>query len=302
MCGINGIYAYRDTAGHVDERELVQTRDHMGARGPDGKGIWISRDRRVALGHRRLSIIDLSVTGAQPMTSVDGKLVVTFNGEIYNFRDLRQGLKARGSKFRSASDTEVLLHLYAEKGEAMVHELRGMFAFGIWNDESKKLFLARDPYGIKPLYYSDNGSTLRFASQVKALVAGGKISHEIEPAAQVGFYLWGSVPEPFTIYSQIRALPAGCTITVGRDGVGESKRYHNIAAVYQEAELEARAPAAERDIQVEIREALFDSVKHHLVSDVPVGAFLSAGIDSGSSRGIDARRGRWRSTNCHACL
>ena len=121
--------------------------------------------------------------------------------------------------FRSQSDTEVLLHLYAEKGEAMVHDLRGMFAFAIWDSERKRLFLARDPYGIKPLYYADDGWTLRFASQVKALLAGGKVSHDPEPAGQVGFYLWGSVPEPFTTFRQIRVLPAGCTAIVDRIGV-----------------------------------------------------------------------------------
>ena len=154
----------------------------MAARGPDGKGEWVSDDGRVGFGHRRLSIIDLSDAGAQPMASADGTLVVTFNGEIYNYRELRRGLEAKGHVFRSQSDTEVLLHLYAEKGEAMVHELRGMFAFAIWDAERRALFLARDPYGIKPLYYADDGWTFRFASQVKALLAGGAVSRDPEPA------------------------------------------------------------------------------------------------------------------------
>ena len=200
MCGVNGIFAYHYAANPIDQDELVRTRDYMAKRGPDGKGAWVSNDRRVGFGHRRLSIIDLSDAGAQPMASADGMLVVTFNGEIYNYRELRRSLEGKGRVFRSQSDTEVLLHLYAEKGEAMVHELRGMFAFAIWNAEEKRLFLARDPYGIKPLYYADDGWTLRFASQVKALLAGGKVSRDAEPAGQVGFYLWGSVPEPFTTY------------------------------------------------------------------------------------------------------
>jgi len=217
MCGINGIFAYHYAANAIDRAELVRTRDHMAARGPDGMGEWIAEDGRVAFGHRRLAIIDLSDAGAQPMVSADGKLIVTFNGEIYNYRELRAGLEASGHVFRSQSDTEVLLHLYAQKGEAMVHDLRGMFAFAVWDAERRRLFLARDPYGIKPLYYADDGWTFRFASQVKALRAGGKIDRDLEPAGQVGFYLFGSVPEPFTTYREIRSLPAGTTPGRGPD-------------------------------------------------------------------------------------
>jgi asparagine synthase (glutamine-hydrolysing) len=286
MCGINGIFAYHYAANPIDRSELVRTRDHMAARGPDGKGEWISDEGRVGLGHRRLSIIDLSDTGAQPMVSADGKLVVTFNGEIYNYRSLRKSLEAKGRVFRSQSDTEVLLHLYVEKGEAMVHDLRGMFAFAIWDSERKRLFLARDPYGIKPLYYADDGWTLRFASQVKALLAGGKVSHDPEPAGQVGFYLWGSVPEPFTTFRQIRVLPAGCTAVVDRIGMHSPNHYHSIAAVYCDAEARGRDTTKPKDRVAKIGTALLDSVRHHLIADVPVGAFLSAGIDSGAVVGL----------------
>jgi len=148
MCGLNGIYAYRDSAPAVVPQELRATRDHMAARGPDGLGEWISADGRIGLGHRRLSIIDLSDAAAQPMSSADGTLVVVFNGEIYNYRELRRDLESAGRDFRSHSDTEVLLHLYAERGPAMVHALRGMFAFAIWDAARRRLFLARDPYGI----------------------------------------------------------------------------------------------------------------------------------------------------------
>ncbi len=139
MCGINGIYAYHYAANPIDRAELARTRDHMDVRGPDGKGEWISSDGRVGFGHRRLAIIDLSDAGAQPMASADGKLVVTFNGEIYNYRELRSGLEGKGYVFSSRSDTEVLLHLYADKGEAMVHDLRGMFAFAIWDGHNDGL-------------------------------------------------------------------------------------------------------------------------------------------------------------------
>lgn len=288
MCGINGIFAYHYAANLIDRAELKRTRDHMAARGPDGKGEWISKDGWIGFGHRRLSIIDLSDAGAQPMASADGDLIVTFNGEIYNYRELRKGLEAKGRVFRSRSDTEVLLHLFADKGEAMVHELRGMFAFAIWDAKQRSLFLARDPYGIKPLYYSDDGLTFRFASQVKAMLAGGAISRIPEPAGQVGFYLFGSVPEPFTTCREIRALPAGATLIVDQIGVHEPRRYYSIARVYCDAETNAKSRGTKNASRAHarIREALLDSVRHHLVADVPVGAFLSAGIDSGALVGL----------------
>src|SRR4029077_20777834 len=175
MCGIAGIYAYHYAANAVDRTELRRIRDHMAARGPDGAGEWYSQDERVGLGHRRLSIIDLSDRAAQPMASADGKCVITFNGEIYNYRQLRALLEKKGCVFRTQSDTEVLLHLYAKKGAAMDDDLRAMFVFALWDAEKQALLLARDPYGIKPLYYADDGWTLRFGSQVKALLAGQKV-------------------------------------------------------------------------------------------------------------------------------
>ena len=288
MCGINGIYAYHNAASPIDREELIRTRDQMGARGPDGKGEWLTGDARIGLGHRRLSIIDLSEAGAQPMLSADGRFAVTFNGEIYNYRALRCDLEERGCVFQSHSDTEVLLHLYAEKAEAMVHQLRGMFAFAIWDAKHRKLFLARDPYGIKPLYYADDGRTFRFASQVKALLAGEAISRDAEPAGLAGFYLFGSIPEPFTLYRGIRALPAGSMLTVDCIGAHEPRRYHSIAEIYCNAEMKTRSRSAksESEARAEIREALLDSVRHHLVADVPVGAFLSAGIDSSALVGL----------------
>jgi asparagine synthase (glutamine-hydrolysing) len=214
MCGIAGIFTYRDGAPPVDQAELLRIREAMIKRGPDGAGLWISPDRRVGLAHRRLAIIDLSETGAQPMATADGRLRITFNGEIYNYQALKKGLEAKGYRFHSNSDTEVLLHLYADRGPDMVHALRGMYAFGIWDERNRTLFLARDPFGIKPLYYADDGKSLRFASQVKALVAGGGVDTAPEPAGSVGFLLWGSVPEPFTLHRGVRALPAGSHLTL----------------------------------------------------------------------------------------
>ena len=286
MCGINGIFAYHYASNPIDRREIASTRDHMATRGPDGTGEWISADGHAGFGHRRLSIIELTGAGAQPMESTDGRFVVTFNGEIYNYRELRRELEARGRVFRSKSDTEVLLHLYADRGAAMVHALRGMFAFAIWDTHHHSMFLVRDPFGIKPLYYADDGWTFRFASQVKALLAGGAVSREMEPAGQVGFYLWGSVPEPFTNYRDIRALPAGSTLIVDRIGARVPQIYHSIARVYCAAEAAPERAASATEGRTAIREALLDSVRHHLVADVPVGAFLSAGIDSGALVGL----------------
>ena len=161
MCGINGIFAYRPGADPIDRGELARTRDHMTKRGPDDFGEWVSPEGSIGFGHRRLSIIDLSPAGAQPMTSADGKFTVTFNGEIYNYQALRRGLETRGFMFKSHSDTEVLLHLYAFKGAAMVGDLCGMFAFALWDAERRELFLARDPYGIKPRYYAHEDGTFR---------------------------------------------------------------------------------------------------------------------------------------------
>lgn len=300
MCGVAGIYAYHYAANPVDRDELIRIRDHMAARGPDGRGEWFSADRRLALGHRRLSIIDLSSAGAQPMATGDGSLVISFNGEIYNYRALRRDLETKGVRFRSQSDTEVILHLYAQKGVEMFDDLRGMFALALWDAGKKALLLARDPYGIKPLYYADDGWTCRVASQVKALLAGGKVANDPEPAGIVGFYLFGHIPEPFTLYQEIRAVPAGSYVWVNELGARVPQQYFSIAQVWTDAALSrdgkrssplplreaARSAGGDEDVQKTVRAALLDSVRHHLVADVPVGAFLSAGVDSGALVGL----------------
>jgi asparagine synthase (glutamine-hydrolysing) len=263
MCGINGILRLKDSAPPVDGDELLRTRDAMTARGPDGCGAWIAEDGRVGLASRRLAILDLSPAGAQPMASADGRLHLVMNGEIYNFLELRRELEARGVSFRSRSDTEVVLALYAREGAAMLSRLRGMFGLALWDDRERTLLLARDPLGIKPLYLSAEGGGLRFASQVKALERGGAVSRETDPAGVAGFLLWGAVPEPFTIRKAVRALPAGHFLEV-RDGeMGEPRPFGT-------PEVEPLEPVA----------AVEDSVRAHLVSDVPVAVFLSAGLDS----------------------
>lgn len=283
MCGINGIFAYHPAANPASERELLATRDAMARRGPDGAGAWWSPDRRMALGHRRLAIIDLSEGGLQPMVSADGLLAITFNGEIYNHVAIREELERQGRVFASHSDTEVLLHLYAVKGLAMVEDLRGMYAFAIWDSVRGGLFLARDPYGIKPLYTANDGWTFRFASQAKALVAGDGISREPEPAGLVGFHLLGCVPEPFTIYRDIRALPAGHTQWIDAAGPRLPRQFANLSQILRHGSERSVKPGTEATV---LSEALRDSVRAHLVADVEVGLFLSAGIDSGALLGL----------------
>ncbi len=278
MCGINGILAYRSSASEPREEECLAVRDAMASRGPDGRGVYRDPEAPLLLGHRRLGIIDLSDTGAQPMASAAGDLVITYNGEIYNYRRLREELEADGARFASASDTEVLLHLYRRQGEAMVERLEGMFAFALWDRRRRELLLARDPHGIKPLYYADGGGCFRFASSVRALLGGRGVSRDPDPSGVVGFLAWGSVPEPATIYRDVRALPAGSVLEVTAEGPQVPRRYWSLAEVY--ARPAAVVDRAELDHRA--REALLESIRRHLVADVPVGLFLSAGVDSGA--------------------
>jgi asparagine synthase (glutamine-hydrolysing) len=283
VCGLNGLFAFHPAAGALDAAELAATTTAMQARGPDGSGEWWSGDRCCALGHRRLSIIDLSDRASQPMISDNGRLVVVYNGEIYNYRVLRAELETAGVCFRSNSDTEVLLHLYAREGVGMVSRLRGMFAFAIWDDVKRGLFLARDLYGIKPLYTANDGWTFRFASQVKALLAGRRISRDPEPAGIVGFHLFGCIPEPFTLYRDVRALPAGHVQWIDEAGPREPKPIASLAEIVADASR-IRSPAAE--LPERLRTGLRDSVRAHMLADVEVGIFLSAGVDSGALLGV----------------
>ena len=279
MCGIAAIYAYDDRGVAAGAGALRSASEWMRCRGPDGSGEWTSSDARICLSHRRLAIIDPSDAGAQPMRTSDGAHVISFNGEIYNYRELRRELEQKGFRFRSGTDTEVLLHLYADRGERMMTALRGMFAFTLWDERRKGLFLARDHFGIKPLYYADDGRTIRVASEVKALLAGGSVDTTPNLAAHSGFFVWGHVPDPHTMYRGIRALPAGHTMWIDRDGARAPRAYADLAAMLARADAERpRMDARERAER--LRAAMLESVRHHLVADVDVGVFLSAGIDS----------------------
>lgn len=274
MCGFAAIISTMDDSP-VDGGELDVIRDAMIRRGPDGAGSTILADGRVGLAHRRLSIIETGTLGTQPMRTADGHLTIVFNGEIYNFLELRAELEAAGTSFRSRSDTEVILELYRRQGESAFARLRGMFAFALWDESRRGVWLARDGLGIKPLYVADDGRTVRAASQVKALLAGGKVDRTPSAAGRVSFFLWGHVAEPFTLYRGIEALAPGTARWIGLDGTRRDVRFFDLTEEIRAARSNPRPFDAEV-----LRAALADSVRAHLIADVPVGVFLSAGRDS----------------------
>ena len=271
MCGIAGWIS--KNGSQIDLAQLEKINDKMKKRGPDGHGMWANNDQTTAFAHRRLSIIDLSEGGAQPMSIESRGLTVTFNGEIYNYPELKQYCENKGSMFKSSCDTEVLLHLYRLEGADFVKKLRGMYAFAIWDEEGKTAFLARDPFGIKPLYYADTESGLIFASQVKALLEADCLAKSpISAAGLTSFLMWGYVIEPHTLYATINALPAGHSITLQS---GKPPRLECFCDVTDY--LRCKAPVISPG---DLRAAIEETTQAHLLADVPVGIFLSAGIDS----------------------
>lgn len=268
MCGIAGIL--QSEPGIQDlELLLAGLQGALRHRGPDDCGLWMNASRHAGLAHTRLSILDLSPGGHQPMISADCRRVICFNGEIYNFRELRAWLESQGTVFRTHSDTEVLLHLHAREGERMVERLRGMFAFCIWDEAEQTALLARDPLGIKPLYVHESQGRLAFASELRALTGSGLFKPTLDGAAVQGFFETGTVPEPLTLAKEVRMLEAG-HVLVWKAGASSRRRYWRLQF----------GAAFEGDPVRHVHEALLDSVLHHFVSDVPVGVFLSGGIDS----------------------
>ncbi len=271
MCGICGAWMPAG-APRIEEDRIRRMRDSMLHRGPDDAGHWVSPDGRVALGSRRLSIIDLSPAGRQPMWNEDRTVGIVFNGECYNFRELRDWLVSRGRRFRSQTDTESVLGLYEELGdvEEVLRRLRGMYGLAIWDGPRQRLLLARDRMGIKPLYYSRQGGGLLFASEVRALLASGLVSRELDPAGVQGYFAFGSSPVPQTPLAAVAALPPAHYLLIekGREKI----------APYWTLSFEAKGKESEHLEQV--RAELIDSVRRQLVSDRPVGIFLSGGIDS----------------------
>ncbi len=282
MCGIAGALLH---GGHDPVAPVQAMTERMRRRGPDAEGLWQDPDAGLCLGHRRLAIIDLDARANQPFSSADGNHVLVFNGEIYNYAELRRQLIADGAVLRTTSDTEVVVELYARKGPDALKLLRGMFALAIWDRRARRLFLARDPYGIKPLYVARTAKGILFASQVKGLLASGLVNPVHDPAGVVGFYMWGSVPEPFTLYREIAPVPAGSYVFASVDGVSAPQLYAEVGASWE---------AARDDSQLEalVREALDDSVRAHLVADVPVAVLLSGGVDSSVLAGLMAQHGQ----------
>jgi asparagine synthase (glutamine-hydrolysing) len=277
MCGICG---YVSRGGPAEDSTLRAMTATLAHRGPDGEGVHL--DGPVGLGHRRLSIIDLSEAASEPMTNEDGSLWLVFNGEIYNFRKLRRSLEGR-HRFRSQGDGEVILHLYEEKGEAAVGELDGMFAFALWDARRRLLLLARDRAGKKPLYYHDGPGVFAFASEAKALLAHPSVPHERDASALPLFLTYGYVPTPGTLYRGIRALPPAHTLAVTEAGTGAPERYWR-ARFASGGHGMSDAEAEERFVSL-----LQAAVERRLVADVPLGAFLSGGLDSSSVVALMAR-------------
>jgi len=268
MCGIAGILTTNPILLDVPIQRMQAALQH---RGPDDHGIYLSPYHQAALAHTRLAILDLSPAGHQPMSTPNGRYHITFNGEIYNFQALRSQLIQQGETFHSQTDTEVILKLYQRVGSDCVKQLRGMFAFAIWDEQEQTCFLARDPLGIKPLYYWQSGSTLIFASELRAVLASRLPTAQLSPTGLYGYLISGSVQEPHTLIEGIYCLPAGYQL---RWQVGQVSQQQ-----YWQVQF-GNEPISAAEAQAKVRAALVDSIQHHFISDVPVGIFLSGGIDS----------------------
>jgi asparagine synthase (glutamine-hydrolysing) len=269
MCGIVGII-YKDRERTVSESEVITMRDLLVHRGPDDKGTFI--DGNVGLGHRRLSIIDLS-TGRQPMTNEDGTLYIVFNGEIYNFQDLREELIKKGHTFRTKSDTEVILHLYEEEGENCPSLLNGIFAFAIWDKRKRSLFLARDHMGIKPLYYLETREALLFSSEIKSIVQGGHTEARCNVEAIPEYFIFRHISGQDTMFQGVKNLLPGHSI-VFEDGKMRVREYWSPFPREKERNISFGEAIEELSWLIQ------DSVKKQLISDVPLGTFCSGGVDS----------------------
>ncbi|QLJ56927.1 asparagine synthase (glutamine-hydrolyzing) [Flavobacterium psychrophilum] len=270
MCGINGILHLSSKL--VDKNQLVKMRDVLAHRGPDDAGIFI--EKNIGLGHRRLAIIDTSSAGHQPFYSENGRYVIVFNGEIYNYKDFYAELKDKGVALKSDSDTEVLLKLYELYGLEILPRLNGMFAFAIWDKEQKKLVLARDRMGVKPLYYSLYQSTLYFASEQKALFASG-IPIQISESGLEEYFFNRFVAGENTLYNHVNKILPGHYMTIYENGNSKTTKWWNLKEEIQNHETIANPKKW-------FEETFFESVRLRMVSDVPVGVLLSGGLDSGS--------------------
>lgn len=269
MCGIVGII---DLESKVESETLIRMRDTLSHRGPDGAGIYLSADSKVGLGHRRLSIIDLSSAGRQPMCNENRRIWVTYNGEIYNFQTLREELIKKGHTFKSQTDTEIIIHSYEQWGEECVSRFIGMFSFAIYDENKEKLFLARDRFGIKPLFYYWDGERFLFGSEIKAIIAHPMVKRDIDSSAIYDYLTYLYIPTPKTIYKNIRKLPPAHTLTFDTNDL-DIKEYWDV-------DFKSNEDLNENECINLVNRYLNESVKMQLISDVPVGVFLSGGLDS----------------------
>jgi len=267
MCGISGVFHYHDRAS-VNKRLLQRMNDFLQHRGPDDEGFYYDEAAGLGLGHRRLSIIDLN-TGHQPLSNEDGTVWIVFNGEIYNYRDLRLELQALGHRFKTKTDTEVIVHAYEQWGMDSFPRLNGMYAFALWDGKTQTLILARDPYGVKPLYYWDNGKSLLFASEIKAILCHPKVNREIDPQSLDEFLTFSFIPSPRTIFAGVKKLYPGYALRCGR-------RLEDPVYFYRKPPTLLNG-MAEMEIMEELRNKIYAAVERQLMSDVPLGVMLSGG-------------------------
>jgi len=280
VCGIAGALVFTGVHFDISDKYITGMRDTMAHRGPDGAGVWISGDRRSALAHRRLSIIDLSESANQPMTNEDGSIVLAYNGEIYNHAEIRAELEKTGNHHWKTdhSDTEVIIHAYEEWGTDCLEKFRGMFAFALWDKSRKRMWLVRDRIGIKPLYYSVHHGRIVFASEIKAILKDPEISREVNEEAMYHYLSFLTTPAPLTMFDGINKLPCGTWITVDADGRMIEQRYWDVWD-----HTGQMRDVSEDEIAARLLEELRESVRLRKVSDVPVGVFLSGGIDSSTN-------------------
>jgi asparagine synthase (glutamine-hydrolysing) len=291
MCGIFGIIGHNSP---VPAEILEQATRSLAHRGPDDGGAVILRGSQqqaieIGLGNRRLAILDLSPLGHQPMNDPASGNWIVYNGEVYNFRDVRTKLEREGVYFNSLSDTEVILKAYGRWGEQCLHEFRGMFAFAIWDAQRQRLFVARDPMGIKPLYYYSSDRYFMFSSEVRTLLGTGLVPRRIDPAGLVSYLTFGSLYDPNTLVEKVNSLSAGHYLTWDKGQVTQTEYWDLVSP-------EVAPEKSRNELETSVFEMLDESVRMQLVSDVPVGVFLSGGIDSSSLVGILSRNGVRAST------
>jgi len=277
MCGICGVWEYGASEGSIDTSLIARMRDEMTHRGPDDSGDLLFDDRRGGFGFRRLSIIDLSAAGHQPMHGCDQNTWLVFNGEIYNHAELRKGLEARGHKYASRTDSETILHLYEERGLDFIHDIEGDYAIALWDAAKQQLVLVRDRIGVKPLYFYHRDGRFIFASEIKAILQHPAVTADIDEQSLYHYLTFLTTPAPTTLFREIQKLPAGHVLTLKRDGSLNIQQY-----------WDALPPAEpivrdESEHRAEILRLLRDSIRKRMMSDVPFGVFLSGGVDSSAN-------------------